>query len=91
MSRGMWKAVETKIGKVRIAKAKERRKKRKGREETRREGDKKETEEEKTEKRKSNRYKKSSGRVGDLEGKKKSYEVGRRGEKVGSRNISQVD
>ena len=61
MSRGIWEAVEIKVGKVRIAEAKGRRSQRGGRKETREKGRKTEKEA-----RKNNRYEESSGEVRNL-------------------------
>jgi len=60
----MQKAVETKVGKIGVAKIKRGRGKRRGRKKVRRKG---KEEEEKTKERKDDRSKESSGRVGDLE------------------------
>ena len=85
MSRRVWKAVETEVGKTRIAKTKGRRSKRESRKETRRESRAKEKE---AEKGKDNKCKKSSKGLEDLEWERGSGEVRSRDEKTGSRKIS---
>ena len=85
MSRRVWKAVETEVGKTRIVKTKGRRSKRGSRKETRRESRAKEKE---AEKRKDNKCKKSSRGLGDLEWEREHGEVRSRDEKTGSRKIS---
>ena len=85
MSRRVWKAVETEVGKTRIVKTKGRRSKRGSRKETRRES---KAIEKEVEKEKDNNCKKSSRRLGDLEWEREHGEVRSRDEKTGSRKIS---
>ena len=61
MSRGVWEAMETRVGEVRMAEAKGRGGQRRSKKKTRREG------KEEAEGEKDGRNKKSSGGVGDLE------------------------
>ena len=63
MSRGVWEAVEAKVGKIRVAKTKRGRDEERSRKEERRKGRKTK---EKAKERKDNRSKESSRRVGNL-------------------------
>ena len=85
MSGEVWKIVETNTGKIRMVKTKERRSKRGSREEIKRERGEKEKE---TKKRKDSRSEKSSRRIEDLGGRRRSSKVRGRSKEVGSREIS---
>ena len=80
----MWKAVETKAEKVRMAETEERRKKERNRKETR---EKREDGKEKTKERKEDEGKKSSRRIEDLKWREKSSKVRERIKEVSSREI----
>ena len=67
MSRGVWKAVETETGKVRVAETEERREKRRSQKETERKRGKTEGGKEKPKEGKKNRSKKNNKGMGDLE------------------------
>jgi len=88
MSREVWKAVDTKAEKGRVAKAKGRREKEKEGKKTEGKGSRKETKKEKTKRRKDNRYKESGGRIGNLGQGRGGSKVRERGEKAGPRKIS---
>ena len=87
MFRQIWKSVEAKARKIRVAKAKRRESKRRtSKEERRKEAEK----EEKAEKEKDNRDKENRREVEDLRWRKRSSKI-RRSEEVSSRMIPQVD
>jgi len=88
MSREVWKAVETKAGKDRVAKAKERREKRGGGKKTEEKENGKETKKEKTERRKDDRCKESGRRIKNLGQGRGGSKVRERCEKAGPRKIS---
>ena len=75
MSRGVWKAVETKVGETRVVKTKEERKKRK---KPKKKGE-------------DNEDKEGSRKMGDLGWRRGSSKVRRRGKKAGVRMFSLVD
>jgi len=87
----MWKAVETKAGKISIAETERRGGKRGSRKGARRKGKEEGEKTEKTKEEKNNRYKKNCGRMGNMGGGRRSSEVGGGGQKAGSREVSQVD
>jgi len=86
MSRGVWKAVETSVREVRMGEAERRRSEGRGRKKERRKG-----EEEETEKGEDDGGKESSRRVGNIGQGRESDEVRSRGEKIGAREVSQID
>ena len=92
--RGMWKAMDTKAGKIRVAKTKVRRKEREKRKEMRREeteeGGKKKKEE-KTKKEENNGSEEDNKGMEDFGWRKKSSKVQRRDQEIGFSKVLQVD
>ena len=88
MSRGVWKAVEANVRKIRVVETKERRSKERSRKEMR--GESKETEKE-VEKGKDSGSEESGRRMGDMGQRRRSGKIRSRSKEVGSREISQVN
>ena len=91
MSREVWKAVETKAGKVRIAEAKRRREKWEEMRRKEAEGERRKEKEEKTKGGEDNISKKDGREMGDLGWEGKSSKIWRRGHKISTLEIPQVD
>ena len=94
VSRRMWKTVEAKAGKTKVAKTKRRREERGREKETRREraekGGRKEKEE-KTKKEENDRSEERGGEMGDLGWREESSKVRERGQEIGSSKVLWVD
>jgi len=86
MSRGVWKVMETDLGKIRVAETERRRGKRRSRKEMR--GARKEKE---AKKRENGRGKKDSGRMGNMGQGRRSGKIGEESKNIGPRKISLVD
>jgi len=84
----VWKTVETKARKGKVAKVEGGRSKEKSRKKAREKGDREKMEEEKN---KDNRYKEGSRKRRNLGQEERSCEVRERSEETGSRKVSQVD